>query len=85
MKVIQQRKPASTREAVVRGVEKCFPPIESVTSPAVSTDAAAYYLNRKAQTLRIWSCLESGPIRPIRVHGRLAWPIDHIRRVMGVS
>jgi hypothetical protein len=40
-----------------------FPPLDQVTSPAVSTEAAAYYLNRKPQTLRAWACLENGPIR----------------------
>jgi len=43
------------------------------------------YLNRKAQTLRTWACYENGPIRPIRVHGRLAWSVDEIRKVLGVS
>jgi hypothetical protein len=38
----------------------------------LATDAAAFYLNRKAQTLRVWACYESGPIRPVRVNGRLA-------------
>jgi hypothetical protein len=30
-------------------------------------------LNRAPQTLRKWACLENGPIRPIRINGRLAW------------
>ena len=85
MNVIQQGKAASTPVVVDRCVDKSFPSLEQVTSPTVSTDAAAYYLNRKAQTLRGWACLENGPVRPIRVHGRLAWPTDQIRRVMGVS
>ena len=29
-----------------------FPPLESVTRPTVETAAAAYYLNRRPQTLR---------------------------------
>lgn len=62
-----------------------FPPLESVTSPVVVTAAAAYYLNRKDQTLRSWACLENGPIRPLRVHGRLAWPVDQIRGLLGVA
>ncbi|TAK87091.1 MAG: hypothetical protein EPO09_18990 [Aquabacterium sp.] len=64
---------------------KSFPPIESVTRPTVETAAAAYYLNRSQQTLRIWSCLESGPLRPIRVNGRLAWSVAEIKRVLGVQ
>jgi hypothetical protein len=56
-----------------------FPPLELVTSPTVPTDQAAFYLNRKPQTLRKHACLENGPIRPIRINGRLAWPVAGIR------
>lgn len=62
-----------------------FPPLESVTRPAVSTREAAYYLDRQPQTLRIWACSECGPIRPRRVHGRLAWPVSELKRVLGVA
>jgi len=61
-----------------------FPLLDAVTSPAVDTAAAAYYLNRKPQTLRGWACKEDGPLRPMRVHGRLAWPVAELRRVLGV-
>jgi hypothetical protein len=62
-----------------------FPKLEEVTRPTVETAAAAYYLNRKQQTLREWACRDHGAIRPIRVHGRLAWPVSEIKRVMGLS
>jgi hypothetical protein len=61
-----------------------YPRLESVTLPTLTTVAAAFYLNRKPQTLRIWACY-GGPIRPLRVYGRLAWPVSEIRRVLGVS
>lgn len=64
---------------------KYFPTLQSLTRPTVETAAAAFYLNRKPQTLRGWACLENGPIRPMRVCGRLAWPVSEIKRVMGVS
>ncbi|SCY13687.1 hypothetical protein SAMN05216308_104218 [Nitrosospira sp. Nsp13] len=60
-----------------------FPSLENVTCPTVSTSAAAYYLNRKPQTLRAWACLENGPIRPIRINGRLAWGVADIKRLHG--
>lgn len=44
----------------------------------VSTDEAALLLNRKPQTLRKWACLENGPIRPVRIYGRLGWPLEKI-------
>lgn len=64
-----------------------FPPLESVTRPNVDTAAAAYYLNRKPQTLRGWACEETFPegLRPVRVNGRLGWPVAGIRAALGVA
>jgi hypothetical protein len=62
-----------------------FPPLESVTRPTVETAAAAFYTNRQQQTLRAWACHEDGPIRPLRINGRLAWPVSELRRVLGVA
>ncbi len=59
-----------------------FPPLEQVTRPTVPTDAAAYYLNRQPQTLRAWACLENGAMRPVRISGRLAWPVAAIRELL---
>ena len=41
----------------------------------VPTPEAAHVLNRKDQTMRKWACLENGPIRPVRINGRLAWRV----------
>ncbi len=49
---------------------------------AVSTEVAAKALNRQPQTLRKWACLENGPIRPIRINGRLAWPLEELARLL---
>ena len=62
-----------------------YVPLDEVQRPTVETAAAAFYLNRRPQTLRDWACKQSGPIRPIRVHGRLAWPVSEIKRVLGVA
>ena len=62
-----------------------FPPLESVTRPAVDTAAAAHYLSRRPQTLRGWACHEDGPIRPFRINGRLHWKTDDLRRLLGVT
>ena len=48
----------------------------------VNTTQAAKALNRAPQTLRKWASLENGPIRPIRIHGRLAWPLDEIAALL---
>lgn len=60
-----------------------FPPLETVTRPTVTTAEAAFYLNRQPQTLRLWASEESGPLRPIRVHGRLMWPVAGLRKLLG--
>lgn len=53
------------------------------TPPAiVSTETAATLINRKPQTLRKWACLECGPIRPIRINGRLAWRVADIEALL---
>ena len=62
-----------------------YPALELVTKPTLTTSEAAYYLNRRPQTLRGWACLENGPVRPIRINGRLAWKTDDLRRLLGVA
>lgn len=62
-----------------------YPPLHAETRPAVGTNQAAYYLTRKPQTLRTWACFENGPVRPVRVNGRLAWPVSEIKRALGVQ
>ena len=62
-----------------------FPNLEVVTRPNVDTAAAAYYLNRRPQTLRCWEIYEGGPIKPLRISGRLAWPVSELKRVLGVA
>ena len=64
-----------------------FTPLALEHRPAVDTATAAHYLNRRPQTLRGWASAETFPdgLRPLRVHGRLAWPVDGIRRALGVA
>lgn len=62
-----------------------FPPLEEVTRPTVPTEQAAHYLDRQPQTMRIWACKENGPIRPLRIHGRLHWSVSELRRLLGVD
>jgi hypothetical protein len=51
---------------------------------ALPTTEAAAHLNRAQQTLRLWAMREDGPLRPVRINGRLAWPVSELRRVLGV-
>jgi hypothetical protein len=49
------------------------------------TSEASRHLNRAEQTLRLWACLGNGPLKPVRLHGRLGWRTDEIRRLLGVQ
>lgn len=58
----------------------------NVSLPEVlPTDEAAAAINRKPQTLRKWACLDTGPIRPIRINGRLAWPVSELRKLLATG
>lgn len=57
-------------------------PLEQETRTALPTPEAAFHLNRAQQTLRLWAMRENGPIRPIRINGRLAWPVEELRRLL---
>lgn len=59
-----------------------FTPLELEHRPAVDTASAAHYLSRRPQTLRGWACLENGPLRPIRICGRLHWKTEDIRLLL---
>ena len=73
---------ADTRRAAL---EPQFPPLELENRPTVPTEQAAHYLSRRPQTLRAWACREDGPLRPLRINGRLAWPTEEIRKLLGAT
>ena len=76
---------ADTRRAATEPQQ--FPPLELVNRPTVPTEQAAHYLLRRPQTLRGWACAETFPdgLRPVRINGRLGWPVAGIRAVLGMK
>ena len=60
-------------------------PLHSESRAALDTKEAARHLRREAQTLRSWACKGTGPIKPIRIGGRLLWRTADIRRLLGVE
>jgi len=60
-------------------------PLAQETRCALPTAEAAAHINRADQTLRLWAMTGSGPIVPLRIHGRLAWPVADLKRVLGVE
>lgn len=73
---------AEMRESASR---PAFVSLTAETRTAVDTATAAYHLNRQPQTLRGWACKEDGPLRPVRVNGRLAWKTADLRSLLGVA
>jgi hypothetical protein len=59
-----------------------FLPLDQETRSHIPTAPAAFYLLRKPQTMRMYACLENGPLRPIRINGRLAWAVADIRKLL---
>ncbi len=66
----------------MQNIENQFISLENEKRSHVPTAAAAFYLSRQPQTLRSWASSEKGPIRPIRIQGRLAWSIAAIRALL---
>jgi len=62
-----------------------FPTLTTETRTHVPTDCAAHWLMRRPQTMRGYACREDGPLRPIRVNGRLGWAVADIRKLLGVA
>jgi len=56
--------------------------LERESRSAINTNEAAFHLGRKPQTLRKWACYENGPVRPIRINGRLAWLVADIKALL---
>ena len=57
-------------------------PLATETRPNLPTREAATQLNRQPQTLRKWAAYENGPIRPVRINGRLMWPVAALERLL---
>lgn len=59
-----------------------YTPLVLENRTVISTNEAAFHLGRKPQTLRKWAVYENGPLRPIRIHRRLAWNVADIKRIV---
>jgi hypothetical protein len=52
---------------------------------AITTREAAIHLSRAQQTLRKWAMNGEGPVKPVRVRGRLMWSVADLKAALGVS
>ena len=64
-----------------------FVPLDQETRTHVVTAVMCRHLNRREQTARGWASAETYPkgLKPLRVNGRLAWPVAGIKQVLGVT
>ena len=64
-----------------------FIPLHLETRTHVDTETMCWHLGFAQQTARLWACKETYPegLRPIRVNGRLKWPVAGIRKTLGVA
>lgn len=66
-------------------IDKKLPPLELQTKPLLTTEEAAYYMNRKVQTLRIWACKKSGAANTHTYGwGPLGWKTSDVRKLVGI-
>lgn len=81
-----QTAPRHNTETGEAATGPAFVSLDRETRTAVDTATAAYHLSRQPQTLRGWAMRDgTGPLRPLRINGRLAWKTDDLRRVLGVA
>ncbi len=68
-----------------RGPPPDFVPIHLESRTHVTTAVMCHHLNRKQQTARGWASAQTFPegLRPLRVLGRLAWPVAGIKKLLG--
>jgi len=48
----------------------------------IPTHQAANVINRKPQTLRKWASMDCGPIKPVRINGRLHWRVSDLEHLL---
>lgn len=62
-------------------------PLHLETRTHVSTAVMCHHIGRSVQTAREWSSRETYPraLKPIRILGRLGWPVSGIRSVLRVA
>ena len=63
-----------------------FTPLDRETRTHVDTETMCWHLGFAQQTARLWACKQTFPegLKPIRVNGRLKWPVAAIRKTLGV-
>jgi len=59
-----------------------FVPLDQEARTAIPTPIACVHIDRKPSCLYEWSSKGNGPIKPVKVNGRLLWLVADIRRLL---
>lgn len=78
----QQRQMTGGSRGRRAGRAEKFVPLAQEGRTHVDTACAAYHFGRRPQTMRVWASAERGPLRPVRVNGRLVWSVAEIRGLL---
>lgn len=64
-----------------------YTPLAHETRTHVDTATMCWHLGFAQQTARLWACKQTYPdgLQPIRINGRLKWPVAGIRKILGVA
>ena len=68
-----------------RLLNRQHPPLEEIQQPLLDTKAAAYYLMAQEQTMRSWAARGTGPLKPVRIGGRLRWRTSDVKKLVGIA
>lgn len=83
---LQHKQIKPQAEPMVPAAAAAFTPLDRETRTHVDTETMCWHLGFAPQTARLWACKETYPagLRPIRVNGRLKWPVAGIRKTLEV-
>ena len=64
-----------------------FTPLDRESRTHVDTETMCWHLGFAHQTARLWACKETYPkgLKPVRMNGRMKWPVAAIRKILGVA
>lgn len=81
----QPRMPRDITGEIMTHMFDNFIPLKDEMRTHLGTRDTARHLGRQQKTLINWAHEGSGPLRPIRVGGRLMWPVNKLRELLQVE
>jgi len=84
---LQYRQGQPQDQSTPESIAPAYTPLDQETRTHVDTATMCWHLGFAPQTARLWACKQTYPegLRPVRVNGRLKWPVAGIRKILGVG